>query len=550
MAKPPEQWSIFELAFETNGPYDWTEFPLRVHFQNGSSVVELDAFWDGANTWRVRFSPSEPGEWRWSVCSVDTELDGKNGSFECRSPSETHVEKNANLRGHLRVSETGRHFTYADGTPFLYLGDTCRHMNEERGGLGQNEDGPFYVWMRDRKAKGFSVVNHWLYASGHPSRDEETCSRNEGGHAFEQVNGWNDFDRIRPEYFRSVDVRWKALWAEGFVMAGPPTWFAKPTRCASLKQAQDISRYVMARYSAYNLIWALSGEYSMAAAHGNEPWDKFETWRSLGAFIAAHNPFCHPVSIHPGPATYHVSSSQEFHDESWLDHNWLQTGQYPHGLYRVAQWSALDYIRKPAKPFLHSEGFYEGSVPTETANPYEAHWQSWVAFLNGACGAVYGCCSIWPFHDASDSRSYTWKDEMEWRDALKLPGSQEVGYVARFFRSYDWWRLAPCRHRLRLDGSPVPMPSEEDISPPHCAAIEGNLYVVYVPEGNADRTIVLTALPGTAFEAKWYDPREGTYTEIGQIHPDSDGSCVLPPRPESSGADWVFVLQSPAAKPQ
>ena len=110
MAKTAEQWSIFELAFETNGPYDWTEFPLRVHFQNGSSVVELDAFWDGANTWRVRFSPSEPGEWRWSVCSVDTELDGNNGSFECRAPSETHIEHTANLRGHLRASETGRHF--------------------------------------------------------------------------------------------------------------------------------------------------------------------------------------------------------------------------------------------------------------------------------------------------------------------------------------------------------------------------------------------------------------------------------------------------------
>jgi hypothetical protein len=44
-------------------------------------------------------------------------------------------------------------------------------MNEERCGIGENQDGPFYVWMRDRKSKGITVMNHWIFKSEHPAVD-------------------------------------------------------------------------------------------------------------------------------------------------------------------------------------------------------------------------------------------------------------------------------------------------------------------------------------------------------------------------------------------
>ena len=92
--------------------------------------------------------------------------------------------------------------------------------------------------MRDRKRKGFTVINQWIYASGHPKPDQEIVSENEGGTAFDVEDGLYAFDRIQPAYYQAVDARWKALWSNGFVMAGPPTWFAKPDRCMTLEQAQ------------------------------------------------------------------------------------------------------------------------------------------------------------------------------------------------------------------------------------------------------------------------------------------------------------------------
>jgi hypothetical protein len=541
-----KQWLINDLAFAASEDLDWNSFPLTVTFRSGSEILTLDGYWDGGRTWRVRFALPRPGAWEWTATSPDGGLDGRSGAVYCEPATGADVTGNPNYRGHLRVSEDGHFFTYADGTPFLYLGDTCWHMNEERCGLGPDRDGPFYVWMKDRKGKGFTVINHWLYASGHPHSKEETISANEGGDAFATQDGRYVFDQIRPSYYRYVDRRWQALWENGFVMAGPPTWFAKPEHCMSLEQAQHFSRYVMARYGAFNLVWALSGEYSFGKELGNPPWNETATWNALGSFVARHNPYHHPISIHPGPAVYHASSSIEFHDAGWLDHNWLQTGQYAQGLHRVAVRARADYDRAPARPVLHAEGFYEGTPEKGAAMDYQARFQPWVAFLNGACGAVYGACSLWPFNDRSDPRSYHWKDDLEWHEALRLPGSGQMRHVADFFRSLEWWRLVPQRDRLLVNGGPAPMPVEDNYSAPHCAGQVGTNCVIYIPEGNAANRIALSRLPGELCIARWYDPREGTYRAINggrAFRGEKDGHYTLPERARPSDADWVCLIQ-------
>ena len=544
-----KQWSINELTFVASKRPAWNVFPLCATFRNGSTQVAIDGYWDGGQTWRVRFTLPHPGAWEWTTTSPDPGLDGETGSLLCEPPSEVDIERNPNYRGHLRISDSGRYFTYADGTPFLYLGDTCWEMNETRCGLGDNEDGPFYVWMNDRKRKGFTVVNHWIYASGHPRPDQEIPSSNEGGGPFAVEDGAYVFDEIEAPYYQHTDQRWRALWTSGFVMAGPPTWFAKPRHCMTLEQAQSFSRYVMARYGAFNLVWALSGEYSFGAHFGHVPWDQTETWNALGSSVAAHNPYHHPISIHPGPANFHASSSVEFHHSGWLDHNWLQTGQYPEGLHRVAVWARADHERAPTRPVLHAEGYYE-SFPDPpgriAANSYQARFQPWVAFLNGACGAVYGACSIWCFHEPSDPRSYYYRDGSDWRTVLDLDGARQMKHIADFLNALEWWELVPQRERIMVNGSPAPIPTDEDISPPHCAAIEGKVYVIYVPEGNAANTLTLSQLPGGSIIAQWYDPRTGAYRSINAgkpVEPDGENRYTLPPRPSPSDGDWVCLIE-------
>ena len=42
---------------------------------------EVDGFWDGGRTWRVRFSPDQPGRWKFRTPCSDKTNDGLHNEF-------------------------------------------------------------------------------------------------------------------------------------------------------------------------------------------------------------------------------------------------------------------------------------------------------------------------------------------------------------------------------------------------------------------------------------------------------------------------------------
>ena len=84
----------------------------------------VDAFWDGGQTWRARFSPDEVGGWEArAVGDVgDVGLDSWSASFE----STPYAGENPlYAHGPVRVSSDGHYLEHEDGTPFFLLGDTA-----------------------------------------------------------------------------------------------------------------------------------------------------------------------------------------------------------------------------------------------------------------------------------------------------------------------------------------------------------------------------------------------------------------------------------------
>ena len=156
---------------------------------------------------------------------------------------------------------------------------------------------------------------------------------------------------------------------------------------------------------------------------------------------------------------------------------------------------------------------------------------------------MYGANAIWTFHDAQDPRSIRSRDGLEWRDGLKLPGSTDMKHARDFFTAFEWWMLVPHRDWLRVDGEPASPPTESDITPPHCAATMGQVYVIYIPAGNGGRTITITHLAGETYHARWYNPRDGSYREMNGGIPINTGQkeeWTLPPTPDDrDDEDWV-----------
>jgi hypothetical protein len=140
--------------------HPWWEFPVRARFQRdgGGETLTVEAYWDGGRRWVLRTALPKPGVWLWRTESADGGLSGQSGRIAVVAPPEDRVRANPNLRGQVRVASSGRHFEYADRTPFFLLADTLWAGNTARCGLGTDGTGPFTDHLADRKGKGFTAV--------------------------------------------------------------------------------------------------------------------------------------------------------------------------------------------------------------------------------------------------------------------------------------------------------------------------------------------------------------------------------------------------------
>ena len=113
-----ERWGQHEINLTgpaSGNPY--LDVQWSATFAQGDRAVVVPGFWDGEGTYRVRFSPPTPGEWRYETRSATPELNGKTGTFTATAPS----GKN---HGPVEIFDTF-YLRYADGTPYHQFGTTC-----------------------------------------------------------------------------------------------------------------------------------------------------------------------------------------------------------------------------------------------------------------------------------------------------------------------------------------------------------------------------------------------------------------------------------------
>ena len=144
-------------------------------------------------------------------------------------------------------------------------------------------------------------------------------------------------------------------------------------------------RYLVHRLGAYNVIWVLAGEYNM--------WDYgdfgLDFWRDLGRVIDAEDPYERIIGAHPTPPGHRGgadapqwSTAEILHDQPWVDYNQSQVG---HGRWRnewIPRVVEDAYARKPPKPIVVTEPWYEFVEGNPTAA--DVRFGAWSAVLSGA----------------------------------------------------------------------------------------------------------------------------------------------------------------------
>jgi hypothetical protein len=255
------QYFPCEVSFEMQAD-EWTPAAetgadlLHVEFRSPSHTTFLmRSFWEGGRTLKVRFTPTEAGEWTYKITSSSKRLDNQEEKFTAAETSEAGMVNVANVR-HWRSTNKKPHLWLGAGVPWLDL-----------------DQATLESWLDARKKNGFTHIRGTLLTT-------------HGGAKPFAADGRPDLT-----YFRTLDekilaVEDRAFTADlvmaddGFVMAGG---------FRDGEKVESLIRYVVARYGGLNVTWqGIEHFEDVAGSRG--------LLRDIGLFLKKYDGFRHPRS--------------------------------------------------------------------------------------------------------------------------------------------------------------------------------------------------------------------------------------------------------------
>lgn len=524
------KWGRFEHTFESAVKY---ENPLQdamlsvVFLSPLGETNRVFGFWDGGNTWRVRFSPNMPGKWGWAAVCSDTANKGlhiQSGTFLCTAPTgKARFEQH----GPVRVSRDGYSLEHDDATPFFWMADTAWNGAL----LSTPKDWEFY--LQTRAAQKFSAVQwvatQWRAAPAGDAKGEPAFTGKE------KIS-------VNPEFFRRLDAKADAVNKAGLLNVPVLLWAigghsAEQNPGAFLPEDQAIllARYMVARWQANDVAWILGGDGHYFGSEG-------EKWKRIGR--AVFNDISHaPVTMHPQGQHWVLN---EFKNEKWIGFIGYQSG---HGDSDEAlAWLTRgpitqDWEKEPHHPLINLESPYEGHLGYQSKQPLSADLarrEIYWSLLNApTAGVSYGAHGVWGWDDGTKpptDHAYT-GTPLPWQKALFMPGAQQITNVVNFFTMIDFSQLRP------LPGAVVNNPGNQFPRKYIAAArsVKSDLTVVYVPE---ERTveILMASLPPSP-EVKWFNPRTGEISSAVAVVTDTTAQFPTP-----AEGDWILWMQTQVKK--
>lgn len=509
-------WGRWEKEFAAEKGTGLSTISFTVTFSGPNEARRrVDGFWDGGETFRVRFMPTATGTWKFLSRSEPrvAGLDGVTGSFEC-TPAE--AESPFSRHGRVEVSENGRHFQHTDGTPFFWLVDTAWN------GALKSKPEDWERYLDDRVRKKFTgiqfVTTQWRTA--YTDADGQVAYR--GSKRIE----------VNPKFYQRLDERVDAVNAKG-LLAVPVLLWTLGERSYSPGQLPEseairLARYQIARYGAHHVMWFLAGDGKYFAENA-------ERWKRIGRAVF-DRPGHAPVFLHP-------QGMQWPYDAFLLEEKWVSAFGYQSGHgddERTLRWifegpPATKWKLDPPRPVVNLEPPYEDHLAYQSRKPhsdYSVRRAVYWSLLNApTAGSSYGAHGVWSWEESPNvplnhARTGVAKP---WHEAMDLPGSEQLHFMVELFESLRWWELRP-------DPALITTDFDNRDAFRHASASRtdaGGQAVVYVPKGGG--ITVKSGILKPGLRAEWFDPRTGKRSAARA----DDGSTYRTPDDE----DWVLVLR-------
>ncbi len=557
-----EQWVMCELELTSSATYEDPVYTVETdvifrHKESGETLC-IPAFWDGGTTWRVRFAPTQVGEWEFYTTCSDTENTGlhhRAGTVTCQAyTGDLAIYKHGFVR-----SEPGKnYFTYADGTPFFYLGDTYWNLplleldsygsvaSQAHAGITEQEaaangiTSQFTYVMDYRAEQGYTVIqseplSKWTAAGG------QTWFADTKGDIF--VQGVNE---AILEKFQQYDRYFAYIAEKGFVHAH--TQFGWPTNLMDAcfggqitdEQLEKLCRYWVARYGAYPVMWTTTqeGDNDYYGERGDSTaTPETNPWRLVFSYVQAYDVYDHPATCHQEHWDYTTVENSAFNT---LDGYSWYAAQYHTSSKEEPDWHRLRaYWNNPGSmPVINYEGRYDHLW----TGSYGSRAQGWIAFLNGQAGYGYGVQPLWGIW-ASGTMGTDWVGQDEWGEfeqdgtwleGLRAEAGEQVTYIKQFLSEIEWWKLAPC-----FEDSYYYVPGRYLYAVSH---ISNQVYVCYF-YGNQNRGSLgeLTGMENGTYEVTWFNCQTGEWGECTTVTV-TDGTYKISKKPDTG--DWALLVQA------
>lgn len=528
------QWEVVQIKFKSAKEYSnpYKDIPatsggdlLRVTFERtgGEALnkkITLTGFWIGGSEWCVNFTPPLAGEWKYTTFSADRSMNRKKGHLEVVAWSEEEKDANPTRHGLIRVKKSGEqaghYFEYSDGKPFLWIGDTWWNWTNSRIHMET-----FKQMVDNRSEKDFNIGQLFVPGNGwgrESSLLDETYTILDTAHA-----------RNVEEMIRYANSKGITVWIHG--------WWSKPNLNTTIgaEKMQRWWRYLVHRLGAYNVIWVLAGEYNM----NNYGGFSLDFWKGLGQLIKQEDPYERIVSLHNTPPFWdggaeapQWSTGAVLHHEPWLDYNQSQVGHGKYANEMIPQVVSEEYHRKPSKPIVVTEPWYEFIEGNPTGK--DIRFAAWSAILSGSAGHTYGGGHVWLASvPESPGGNGPWPIEKGFdRTTYDYEGAMSMKYLAAFFKKIKWWEMAP--HPELISEYPQPF----------CLAKPGEEYVVYLRYAGTVKVRMDDLAVSEQYQYHWFNPATGKSSDSKTIHGKSilEFSCPesYPDIPDYK--DWVLYI--------
>ena len=564
-----QTWVANEVVLLSSKTYadPFNDVDVDLELTNGKVTYLIPGFWDGGNTWRVRFVCTEEGQWTYKTICTDSENAGLHNQTSTVNCNKYVGNLEVYKHGFVTTDPEKKYFVYADGTPFFYLGDTHWALGGETVDMVKEI-------VKTRAEQGYNVYQSEPINASYNFIDGVTNADIAGLKVYDEkfktiasyglthVNAAHFFTSNMAEYIEKNGGYSDTVLGYGTKKGTMyPFYDISDTTKANLEK---ISRYWVARYSAYPVMWTLAQECDndffweqKSDFHGHEKWGVANNpYVYVAEYFGKHDPYKHPLTAHQEGSSYTKASNSAFREVE--AHTWYASQWNPKVTGESIVESPTDYwLNGQGKPTIRYESYY-WMVQTKD---FGARARSWMSILSGMAGVGYGAQGGWYYggsyqanreeDDGVDTITVEEKaaHKSDWKGALQAESSIQVTYMRNFFenRVGDWYNLIPrfddTEYLERDLGAYAVMASNEDNSK---AVIYFYNFsdTTLAQKPNAEHSGTMTGTvkkleAGARYEFLWFNPVTGKAVKKGSFLADELGQWKIP---EKETCDMVLYI--------